>query len=120
MSPILVSMPGIARPFVVATVSAESPSRHMVTTTASVIPNAVTTLSIAGLLAASYGTDAVELRQDDLTFSNPSGAQRTFTTARTIDRENPFFQDLGTNGRSCFSCRQATTRMKTTRSLRCA
>jgi len=66
----------------------------------------VTTLSIAGLLAASYGTDAVELRQDDLTFSNPSGAQRTFTTARTIDRENPFFQDLGTNGRSCATCHQ--------------
>ena len=42
-----VSMPGIARPQVVATVSAESPSRHMVTTTASVMPKAVTTWSIA-------------------------------------------------------------------------
>ena len=42
-----VSMPGIARPLVVATVSAESPSRHIVTTTASVMPNAVTTWSIA-------------------------------------------------------------------------
>ena len=52
----------------------------------------VTTLSIAGLMAASYGTDAGELRQDDLTFSNPSGAHRTFTTARASDRENPFFQ----------------------------
>ena len=40
-------MPGIARPQVVATVSAESPSRHIVTTTASVIPKAVTTWSIA-------------------------------------------------------------------------
>ena len=41
------SIPGIARPQVLATVSAESPSRHIVATTASVIPNAVTTLSIA-------------------------------------------------------------------------
>ena len=40
-------MPGIARPQVFATMSAESPSRHIVATTASVIPNAVTTLSIA-------------------------------------------------------------------------
>ncbi len=40
-------MPGIARPHVFATTSAESPSRHIVATTASVIPNAVTTLSIA-------------------------------------------------------------------------
>ena len=50
-----VSMPGIARPQVVATVSAESPSRHIVATTASVIPNAVTTWSMPslGLGAAS-------------------------------------------------------------------
>ena len=46
-----VSMPGIARPQVVATVSAESPSRHIVTTTASVMPKAVTTWSIAELVA---------------------------------------------------------------------
>ena len=48
---IRVSMPGIARPLVVATVSAESPSRHIVTTTASVIPNAVTTWSMRQLVA---------------------------------------------------------------------
>ena len=46
MSAMRVSMPGMARPLVVATVSAESPSRHIVTTTASVMPNAVTTWSI--------------------------------------------------------------------------
>ena len=40
-------IPGTARPHVVATVSAESPSRHMVTTTASVMPKAVTTWSMA-------------------------------------------------------------------------
>ena len=39
-------MPGIARPHVVATSSAGSPSRHIVTTTASVMPKAVTTWSM--------------------------------------------------------------------------
>ena len=83
-------------------------ARHMVTRTGRWIAGAtlVTTLSIAGLMAASNGTDAGELRLDDLTFGNPSGAQRTFTTAGTIDLENPFFRDLGTNGRSCVTCHQ--------------
>jgi len=46
-------------------------ARHMVTRTGRWIAGAtlVTTLSIAGLMAASNGTDAGELRLDDLTFS---------------------------------------------------
>jgi len=39
-----------------------------------------------------------------LTFTNPLGVHRTITTADRLDQSNPFFQDLGTNGRSCFSC----------------
>ena len=39
-----------------------------------------------------------------LTFSNKSGAHRTLSTAGPIDTGNPFFQDLGTNGRTCFTC----------------
>ncbi len=35
---------------------------------------------------------------------DPSGFIGTFSTTGTIDLSNPFFQSLGTNGRSCASC----------------
>ena len=37
-------------------------------------------------------------------FVNPTGAARTISTAGPVDRSNPFFQELGTNGRTCFTC----------------
>jgi cytochrome c peroxidase len=37
-------------------------------------------------------------------FVNPTGAAQTISTAGHIDTDNPFFQDLGTNGRTCFTC----------------
>ena len=39
-------------------------------------------------------------------FPNASGVAETFSTHSAIDLANPFFQDLGTNGRSCGSCHQ--------------
>jgi cytochrome c peroxidase len=41
-----------------------------------------------------------------LAFTDDTGVVRTFSTAGTIDLGNPFFQSLGTNGRSCGSCHQ--------------
>lgn len=43
-----------------------------------------------------------------LPFSDPSGSVETFTTDSSgqIDTTGPFFQSLGTNGRSCGSCHQ--------------
>ena len=35
------------------------------------------------------------------------GEFRTFSAAGTIDTSNPFFQDLGANGRRCVTCHQA-------------
>lgn len=35
---------------------------------------------------------------------NATGISRTITTQRSFDTTNPFFQPLGTNGRSCASC----------------
>ncbi len=35
---------------------------------------------------------------------DPSGTIATFSTTGAIDGSNPFFQSLGTNGRSCASC----------------
>ena len=69
------SMPGIARPLVVATVSAGSPSRHMVTTTASVMPKAVTTWSMP-----SPSGDAARIRS-----MRTTGTTAAPVTARRSD-----------------------------------
>jgi cytochrome c peroxidase len=51
-----------------------------------------------------------ESRHDFLEpFVNPTGAARTFSTAGRIDTDNPFFLDLGTNGRTCFTCHRPDT-----------
>lgn len=41
-------------------------------------------------------------------FPDPSGDLSTFTANGVIDTNNPFFQDLGTNGRRCVTCHQAS------------
>jgi cytochrome c peroxidase len=41
-------------------------------------------------------------------FRTPTGAIQTFTVSGEVDTNNPFFTSLGTNGRSCFSCHQAS------------
>lgn len=38
---------------------------------------------------------------------NPSGVGRTFTASGEVDTSGPFFQVLGTNGRSCSTCHDA-------------
>ena len=39
---------------------------------------------------------------------NRTGVLSTYSTAGSIDLSNPFFQSLGTNGRSCVTCHQPT------------
>jgi cytochrome c peroxidase len=63
------------------------------------------TICIVGALAASGQSDD-EPRHNQLTFADRAGLQRTITTADSFDVRNPFFQDLGTNGRTCFTCHQ--------------
>ena len=41
-------------------------------------------------------------------FADPTGVVRTFSTTGALDTSGPFFQSLGTNGRSCASCHQAS------------
>jgi hypothetical protein len=53
-------------------------------------------------MADTTGADEPDLFQ--LVFSNPFGIHRTLSTAGQVDTNNAFFQDLGTNGRSCFTC----------------
>ncbi len=42
-------------------------------------------------------------------FANKTGAAQTISTAGRIDRKNAFFQELGTNGRTCFTCHKPET-----------
>jgi hypothetical protein len=37
-------------------------------------------------------------------FPNPTGLSATFSASGMIDLANPFFQDLGSNGRRCVTC----------------
>jgi cytochrome c peroxidase len=41
-------------------------------------------------------------------FPNPTGILTSFNSTGKIDLTGPFFQSLGTNGRSCASCHQAS------------
>ena len=44
-------------------------------------------------------------------FPNPGGTSSTYSTTGGIDLTGPFFQSLGTNGRSCGSCHQPSDGM---------
>lgn len=65
---------------------------------------AAAVVTVAGLATWTARSQADEAGPDRLTFGNPSGVHRTFSTAGAVDETNPFFQDLGTNGRTCFTC----------------
>src|ERR1051326_8862916 len=41
-------------------------------------------------------------------FPNPTGTSRTYVMHGAVDQSNPFFQSLGTNGRACSSCHDAS------------
>ncbi|MGH8042229.1 MAG: hypothetical protein ACREPN_09320 [Rudaea sp.] len=63
-------------------------------------------LSSSIVLALAASAPAVA-RADGLTSVDSAGLVKTFTASGSIDRTNPFFQVLGTNGRSCDSCHVA-------------
>jgi cytochrome c peroxidase len=44
-------------------------------------------------------------------FPNPGGTSQTYSTTGAIDLTGPFFQSLGTNGRTCGSCHQPSDGM---------
>jgi len=69
---------------------------------------AVGTTVWAAVVVAEIG-DVRALQADQsstplLVFADTSGQMATFSVAGTIDTSNPFFQALGTNGRTCASC----------------
>src|SRR5262245_51069130 len=68
---------------------------------AAVMLTAVTMASVGGRVA---GADQDESHL--IVFENAAGQLGTLSTRGAIDLDNPFFQDLGTNGRRCVSCHQ--------------
>jgi hypothetical protein len=69
----------------------------------------VAVLALAGALAGllSVGVAAAS-GQNPLVTSDATGSLATFSTTGTvIDLSNPFFQSLGTNGRTCATCHVA-------------
>src|SRR4051812_30965656 len=74
-------------------------SRTAVTTALTVV--LVSAVSIRSHVRAD--TDARDLQP----FGNASGVVQTVSTNRAFDRDNPFFESLGSNGRTCGTCHQA-------------
>ena len=60
----------------------------------------------AALLVTGITHADDEQRGPLMVFRNASGLGATFNTAGALDLRNPFFQKLGTNGRSCDTCHQ--------------
>src|SRR6266481_2132358 len=70
-------------------------------------------LAVATLMAigALHGQQ-ITFIPNGVFFANPGGASETYSTTRGgIDQTGPFFQSLGTNGRSCGSCHQPSDAM---------
>lgn len=75
----------------------------------------LTALSIAAMLMALRGARADQgsfgllfsFIPNGVFFPNPNGASQTYSSnGGGMDPSNPFFQGLGTNGRSCGTCHQ--------------
>ncbi len=68
-------------------------------------------IAVAGLFSLTFSTLAAgdDRSRDDGAelHRNESGEALTLSSTGRIDRKNPFFANLGTNGRSCESCHQA-------------
>jgi cytochrome c peroxidase len=73
------------------------------------IPAAATAAAaiLAGLLVGASLTAAGSQPANQVTFADATGQITTLTTAGSFDTSNPFFQSLGTNGRTCATCHRA-------------
>jgi cytochrome c peroxidase len=68
---------------------------------------ALCTAVISGLLAEAGGfAAAANIDPNVLDFQDSGGQVRTLDVNGPLDLANPFFQDLGTNGRRCVTCHQ--------------
>jgi len=66
--------------------------------------------AVVGMLASgSRPAAAGGVGNDSLAFVDASGLQQTSNVNGAFDFDNPFFQDLGTNGRRCVTCHEPVT-----------
>ena len=70
-------------------------------------------LSLATLMViAKVKAGQISFIPNGVLFPNPSGASQTYSAdGRGIDLTGPFFQNLGSNGRSCSTCHQPSDGM---------
>src|SRR5215468_4334288 len=73
------------------------------------MPRSLSRLIQVGLLAATLLGLAASIfagsnSPNPLNSSDPTGTLSTYSKAGGIDQGNPFFQNLGSNGRTCGSC----------------
>jgi cytochrome c peroxidase len=62
-----------------------------------------------GCVASQEEVDSLELGLRSERAANPSGWAESVSLSGDIDRSNPFFQERGTNGRTCETCHDAAT-----------
>ena len=58
------------------------------------------------LLLSSRPASSDDMQRNLSTFPNENGVAQTFDSAGPLDTTGPFFQSLGSNGRSCVTCHQ--------------
>jgi cytochrome c peroxidase len=63
------------------------------------------TVTTVAVMATGYASSAMPHRGDELTFSNSSGVVGIVGMDEGTT-DNPFFRELGTNGRRCVTCHQ--------------
>jgi hypothetical protein len=61
----------------------------------------VTIVTLSGAIVSAGRAGALPAA---LTYSNPAGVLGTLTAGGSFDQANPFFAELGTNGRTCGTC----------------
>ena len=60
--------------------------------------------AVAAFVLASSASMADDGPAKALTFVNETGVLRTLYAREGFDRDNPFFQELGSTGRTCATC----------------
>ena len=64
-------------------------------------------ICIVGLVAIATGSAIADIYLPNLfPFLNLTGFSGTYSSTGNVDLSGPFFQSLGTNGRSCGTCHQ--------------
>src|SRR5690242_10513344 len=72
----------------------------------------VLSITVVGLLiVAAVHAQGPKSIPNSAHFPNSNGTSSTYSTAGAVDLTGPFFQSLGTNGRSCGTCHQPSDGM---------